>query len=65
MKVRAIKTGKIRPFEGDLHRRESSIFSVLDKYLKKVHEGSILAVTSKIVAISEGRVVLFSCSQCN
>lgn len=33
------------------------MFKVLDKYLKPVKERSILAITSKIVSICEGRVV--------
>jgi dihydrofolate synthase / folylpolyglutamate synthase len=50
MKIRSIKTSKILPFEQD-------IFSVLDKYLIEIPERSILAITSKIVAICEGNVV--------
>lgn len=50
MKVTAIKTHKIRAGESD-------IFFILDKYLKKMREGSVLAVTSKIISLCEGRVV--------
>ncbi|MBI2024251.1 coenzyme F420-0:L-glutamate ligase [Candidatus Giovannonibacteria bacterium] len=50
MKIAAIKTHKIRAGEEDL-------FSILDKYLKKVPEGSVLAVTSKIISLCEGGVV--------
>lgn len=50
MKVTAIKTHKITEKDNDL-------FKILDKYLKKVDEGSILAITSKIVSITEGRSV--------
>lgn len=50
MQIKSIKTGKILPFKQDL-------FAVLDKYLVEMPERSILAVTSKIVAICEGNVV--------
>ena len=50
MKVSAIKTEKIMPNNKDL-------FSILDRYVKVFPEKSILAITSKIVSICEGRVV--------
>jgi len=50
MKVTSIKTHKIKPGDSDL-------FAVLDKYISKLKEGSIVAVASKIVAICEERVV--------
>lgn len=50
MKVTAIKTEKVIP-------NTKNIFEVLDTHLLKMPEHSILAVTSKIVAICEGRVV--------
>ena len=50
MKVSAIKTEKIIPNNKDL-------FSILDRYVKVFPEKSILAITSKIVSICEGRVV--------
>lgn len=50
MKVTAIKTHKIT-------KRDKDLFVVLDKYLSKVEEGSIVAIASKIVAICEGRIV--------
>jgi F420-0:gamma-glutamyl ligase len=50
MIVRSIKTGKILPGSG-------TIFDVLDKSIKNLKEGSIVAITSKIVAICEGRTV--------
>lgn len=37
--------------------QDKNIFPVLDKWVPRLKEGSILAVTSKIVAICEGRVV--------
>jgi putative folate metabolism gamma-glutamate ligase len=50
MNVTAIKTEKIVLKSGDL-------FTLLDKYISSFKEKSVLAVTSKIVAICEGRVV--------
>lgn len=50
MKVTAIKTHKITTSDKDL-------FAILDKYLLKLEEGSILAITSKIVSITEGRLI--------
>ena len=50
MKVTSIETHKIKPGDSDL-------FAVLDKYIPKLKEGSIVAVASKIVAICDGRVV--------
>lgn len=50
MEINPIRTHKIKPFE-------QSIFEILDRYVDKMKEGSILAVTSKIVAICENRVV--------
>lgn len=48
MHVRSIKTHKI--VSGDL-------LAVLDRYIKKPAEGSVIAITSKIVSICEGSVV--------
>lgn len=50
MKVTAIKTHKITVNDHDL-------IKILDKYLLKFEERSILAITSKIVSINEGRLV--------
>lgn len=50
MKVSPIKTEKIRA-------GEKSIFDILDKYVKKMREGSVLAVTSKVISLCERRVV--------
>jgi len=50
MNVTSIKTHKISELD-------NSIFNILDKYLSNFEEGSVLAVTSKIVSICEGRVV--------
>lgn len=54
MKITSIKTDKITPGPNDL-------FKLLDQFLpEKIEESSILAITSKIVAICEGRVVKIS-----
>jgi putative folate metabolism gamma-glutamate ligase len=50
MIINAIKTEKIVSGAG-------SIFDVLDRTLATINEGSIVAVTSKIVSICEGNVV--------
>ncbi len=50
MKISPLKTHKITAEDTDL-------FLILDKYLPKLKEGSVVAITSKIVAICEGRVV--------
>lgn len=48
MLVEAIKTKKI--VSGD------NLFTILDRTLPEIREGSVLAVTSKIVSICEGRI---------
>src|SRR3989344_477161 len=50
MKARAIKTHKVTP------EKDRDLYAILDRYLPKVKEGSVVAITSKIVAICEGRV---------
>lgn len=50
MNIAAIRTHKISDKDYDL-------LSILDKYVNKIHEKSILIVTSKIVSICEGRTV--------
>lgn len=50
MNIKAIKTDKITPLD-------KSIFAVLDKHLNAFEEGQILAITSKIISICQGRVV--------
>jgi dihydrofolate synthase / folylpolyglutamate synthase len=49
MIVQAIKTHVVTTRE--------NIFNLLDTYLPKLHERDVLAVTSKIIGICEGRVV--------
>ena len=50
MNIKAIKTEKIRP--GSI-----GLFELLDKYITEIPERSILAITSKVISICEGRVV--------
>lgn len=49
MKVTAYKTKKVVVGDG--------LYKILDKYLPRIEEKSILAITSKIVSITEGRLV--------
>ncbi|MBI4096801.1 MAG: coenzyme F420-0:L-glutamate ligase [Candidatus Levybacteria bacterium] len=49
MKATPIKTHKIAPVD--------DLFAILDKYITKLSEKSVVAVASKIVGIAEGRVV--------
>ncbi len=50
MIIKAIKTEKILP-------NDLSLVQILDKYIMEFHENEILCVTSKIVAICEGRII--------
>ena len=50
MKIKAIKTRKIAYPDDDL-------LKILDTYLPRIKEKTIVAITSKIVSICEGRVV--------
>ncbi len=50
MVVKAYKTHKIT-------KKDKDILSILDKYLPKIEENSVVIVTSKIVAICEGRII--------
>lgn len=49
MRIRPLQTHPIPPSERDL-------FALLDRYVTRLSERSVLAITSKIVAICEGRV---------
>ncbi len=49
MKITPVKTHKIST--------QDKLFDVLDKYITEVAENSVVAVTSKIVSITEGRVI--------
>lgn len=50
MRVTAVKTHKITAKDRDL-------LKILDRYLFKLSEKSVVAITSKIVSITEGRIV--------
>ncbi len=50
MQIKAIKTEKILP-------NTKTLIEILDKYINEFHENEILCITSKIVAICEGRIV--------
>jgi dihydrofolate synthase / folylpolyglutamate synthase len=50
MNIKAIKTHKITSDDKD-------ILKVLDQYIENLEDGSIVAVTSKIVSICQGRVI--------
>ena len=49
MKIQAIKTKIFKP--------KDDLLKFIESYLTKIQEGSIIVVTSKIVALAEGRVV--------
>ncbi len=49
MKIEPIKTHRITG-------KDTDIFSIIDTYIPKLEENSILVVTSKIVSICEGRI---------
>ena len=51
MNIQSLKTHKIIPGQ------DTDIYKILDKYVKKMPDNSVLAITSKIVAICEGRFV--------
>ncbi|MBI2031964.1 MAG: coenzyme F420-0:L-glutamate ligase [Candidatus Levybacteria bacterium] len=50
MKVTSVKTHKIT-------QKDKDILKIVDRYIKKTPERSIIAVTSKIISICEGRMV--------
>src|SRR3990172_7083833 len=50
MKVTPVKTHKIT-------QKDKDIFQILDRYIKSLKDKSVVAVTSKIVSICEGRIV--------
>lgn len=50
MIVKSFKTHKIT-------QKDTDIFSILEKYLPKIEDNSVVAVTSKIIAICEGRII--------
>lgn len=50
MKITAIKTHKITKSDSDL-------FAILDKYINELKDGSIVAITSKVVSVCEGNII--------
>ena len=56
MRVQPLRTHKITGADRDL-------FAILDAHLPALAEGSVLAITSKIVAIAEGRTVPFASAE--
>jgi len=50
MQVKAIKTHKITSEDKD-------IFKILDQYINSLEENSVVAITSKIISITEGKMV--------
>lgn len=50
MKITPIKTHKVTP-------RDTDIFAILNRYLPKIKEESIVAIASKIVSITEGQMM--------
>ncbi len=51
MIIRSVKTHKVIP------GKDTNLYQILDGYLPKIRERSVIAITSKIVAICEGRFV--------
>ena len=50
MILNAVKTHKIT-------NKDTDIFKILDTYLPKLSENSIIVVTSKIVSLCEGNII--------
>src|SRR3989338_7561201 len=50
---------EIKPIKTRIFRENEDLFSFVLQYVKKIPENSILAVTSKIVALSEGRTAQY------
>ena len=48
---------KIIPIKTKVFNENENLLEFILKYIKKIPEGSVLVVTSKIVALSEGRTV--------
>lgn len=53
MIIKSIKTHKITTSDKD-------VLVILDKYIKKLKDGSVVIIASKIISITEGRVVKLS-----
>jgi len=50
---------QITPIKTRIFQENEDLFLFVLKYIKKIKEGSILVVTSKIVALAEGRTVVY------
>lgn len=50
---------KIIPIQTRIFKENENIISFILKYIKRIPENSVLVVTSKIVALSEGRTVKY------
>lgn len=50
---------KITPIKTRIFRENEDLLQFIFEYVKKVGEGSVLVVTSKIVALSEGRTAIY------
>ena len=48
----------VKPIETKIFREGESLADFIGRYIKKIPEKSVLVVTSKIVALSEGRTVV-------
>jgi coenzyme F420-0:L-glutamate ligase len=50
---------QIRVFKTKVFKENEDVIEFILKYIKKIPENSVLVITSKIVALAEGRVVSF------
>ena len=50
---------KIREIKTNIFRENENLLKFIFKYIKIIPEKSVLAVTSKIIALSEGRTIEF------
>ena len=50
---------KITPIKTRIFREDENLLKFILKYIKRIPENSVLVITSKIVALSEGRVAEF------
>ncbi|MFA6262662.1 MAG: coenzyme F420-0:L-glutamate ligase, partial [Bacteroidia bacterium] len=51
---------KIKAFKTKIFKQNENLISFIEQYLPKISERSILIVTSKIVALAEGRFVKYT-----
>src|SRR3989338_2452302 len=47
---------QVRPVKTRIFKQGDDLIAFVEKYIPKLENGSILAVTSKVVALAEGRV---------